>query len=1283
MPKNKKPITKSEANILLSPQIYLEGSHPSLKSSLKKKKTAEKKSIEMIFRAKKKETSLENTLVFTKEKKEVPKKKLPPKKKEISKKEGVQPQKILSPFVICHEEKVPPKRKSSSFLKQTTSTTLGIMRSLGKKKEQNLPQATRLSRRIQVTRDPKENTMLEIDTSAQHLRLYRPEKKQYWKPRGTKSAPEQCISDLLRISPYKSLRAKTIPTQIKKEEKANVFLGMEPTQCHFRPKTPIETDFYEIYSFSPEEKKPTTSIASQEAILLKSHPDASTHTMLTTPIYSEEEVCKLPTHKVTQGGESIEPLEKAKETILSITHGESIPLPKTTKKMPQKKKVANTSFSEGPVYKKKNISWEIEKERHIATRKKKEVLQKTKYVPSCIIVVRKRPTLLAQIQEKLSKIRLPKREKREKEIHSESLILAVRKHPPERVQEEVLETLTEEVLQKTKYVPSCIIVVRKRPTLLAQIQEKLSKIRLPKREKREKEIHSESLILAVRKHPPERVQEEVSETLTEEVLQKTKYVPSCIIVVRKRPTLLAQIQEKLSKIRLPKREKREKEIHSESLILAVRKHPLERVQEEVSETLTEEVLQKTKYVPSCIKDEKEVNSSLLKKIFSFFGKKKTGAHANIPAIRALVLIKKGVLLPACIPTHSESLVTLPEKSSVMIMNDTPQSQREDFETIFSWKPENTLQSENISEISDEHLENTPSKEFLLSQEGISSELASEKTVQEEDTQYISEEKSSEPFIEEHSASFFEKWKNRFQKQNKTDPQTPINETSAFDTLFFSKNGELSSRTPLSPLPIHEELTNISQEEVIADNLQTRIPQELSESPKEQDWESSPENEISFMPIPDQSGEQDVAELPSLSKKETSLSEEMREETSLQKEKNGVFEKLFSRKKEEVRPSSQEIPPTFEELFSHPSFFEEKDTPPETNAFSELSLGEKLSEAPSPSEEAIPLVQTDSLPAPSLPEKASENVLSFSEEKEIPTHTEIQKEENPFLEALPGLSPETPLPNPPAPTPESIPENDNMHGEENTLAKMLGNISQQKEEEVQVLGNEFAEELRQKNEKKKEANRAKRREDMLALSRFVCVFSIIAPLCVWVYHEARLNPNSGLSETIQSENYGSALVNARKQEEVKKTELETLKQAITKQETDINKIRNNQYLVDITQNRVDFIAVMLRIKDITFETLKINEKLNQKLKYIVFNSYSGTTSNGRTNITITGSVRDAKGMSWTQLTRLMEAINNDEYFDGAVIRNFSKADDEYGGAVSQFSFNLTYAPPPAETDTSTH
>ena len=51
--------------------------------------------------------------------------------------------------------------------------------------------------------------------------------------------------------------------------------------------------------------------------------------------------------------------------------------------------------------------------------------------------------------------------------------------------------------------------------------------------------------------------------------------------------------------------------------------------------------------------------------------------------------------------------------------------------------------------------------------------------------------------------------------------------------------------------------------------------------------------------------------------------------------------------------------------------------------------------------------------------------------------------------------------------------------------------------------------------------------------------------------------------------------------------------------------------------------MFRIKDITFDTLKIDEELNKELKYLVFSSYSGSTSNGRTSITITGSVRDAK------------------------------------------------------------
>jgi hypothetical protein len=47
------------------------------------------------------------------------------------------------------------------------------------------------------------------------------------------------------------------------------------------------------------------------------------------------------------------------------------------------------------------------------------------------------------------------------------------------------------------------------------------------------------------------------------------------------------------------------------------------------------------------------------------------------------------------------------------------------------------------------------------------------------------------------------------------------------------------------------------------------------------------------------------------------------------------------------------------------------------------------------------------------------------------------------------------------------------------------------------------------------------------------------------------------------------------------------------------------------------------------------------------------------------------MSWTKLTQLMESINQDETFDGASLRSFSKADDQQGGTKSSFSFNFSY------------
>lgn len=226
----------------------------------------------------------------------------------------------------------------------------------------------------------------------------------------------------------------------------------------------------------------------------------------------------------------------------------------------------------------------------------------------------------------------------------------------------------------------------------------------------------------------------------------------------------------------------------------------------------------------------------------------------------------------------------------------------------------------------------------------------------------------------------------------------------------------------------------------------------------------------------------------------------------------------------------------------------------------------------------------------------------------------------------------------------------------------------------VLGARFSEQIRQNKERSESLNdRNRDAKKILTTARFSFFFSLLIPLCSWVVFSALLDPENNFAEILNAHSYGKEYEEISRLKESRESIVKTRTKEINDAVAKVENIKNNKILANIVQTRVDFLDIMLRINKITLSALHLTTELNHTLQELAFNSYSGSTNNGKTDINISGTVRDPERKSLTRLTKLMETINSDPVFAGAAIRSFSKSDDRTGGSQSGFSFRFTYSP----------
>ncbi len=232
---------------------------------------------------------------------------------------------------------------------------------------------------------------------------------------------------------------------------------------------------------------------------------------------------------------------------------------------------------------------------------------------------------------------------------------------------------------------------------------------------------------------------------------------------------------------------------------------------------------------------------------------------------------------------------------------------------------------------------------------------------------------------------------------------------------------------------------------------------------------------------------------------------------------------------------------------------------------------------------------------------------------------------------------------------------------------------QAEQNDTVLGEDFAEKANKEEEDRQMQVKAKKRERMLLASRFVAGVSLIVPLFSWIIFNALLSPDSSLSSVLNARNYGAELAGVQAKKAEKDNALKKINSEISNYQQETENIKDNKTLKQVIEHRIDFLEIMLRINKITLKALNLTPELNNAIRMLVFNSYSGRMDGDAVQVSITGSVRDPKRLSISKLTQLIEAINADEFFEGAALRSFSKSDDDEGGSVSSFSLSFAYYP----------
>lgn len=246
-----------------------------------------------------------------------------------------------------------------------------------------------------------------------------------------------------------------------------------------------------------------------------------------------------------------------------------------------------------------------------------------------------------------------------------------------------------------------------------------------------------------------------------------------------------------------------------------------------------------------------------------------------------------------------------------------------------------------------------------------------------------------------------------------------------------------------------------------------------------------------------------------------------------------------------------------------------------------------------------------------------------------------------------------------------------------ISNIIQTAKEERGEQTRVLGETFSDRMKEKEEegkKKKKNKEEEKREKLLVVAQLCCVLALLIPLSSWVVFQTILNPESSFSETLSAKNYGKVLLGKEEEKKRKKEKIALLESEKKDIQDSIDKIKNNTILAQVTENRVDFLGIMLEITKTSFEALNLSTSINNVVQTLTFHSYAGDVRDGKVNISISGTVRDPKKKTLGKLTVLMEALNMQDNFEGASIRSFSKSEDnEFGGTQSSFSFKFQYLP----------
>jgi hypothetical protein len=241
-----------------------------------------------------------------------------------------------------------------------------------------------------------------------------------------------------------------------------------------------------------------------------------------------------------------------------------------------------------------------------------------------------------------------------------------------------------------------------------------------------------------------------------------------------------------------------------------------------------------------------------------------------------------------------------------------------------------------------------------------------------------------------------------------------------------------------------------------------------------------------------------------------------------------------------------------------------------------------------------------------------------------------------------------------------------------ISGMIAGVQQNMDQTDNVLGTDFSAKLSPAGDRKKHEQRERNRQRLAVAGKFMAVFSLLVPIASWVVFYTILEPESKLSDVLKAKNYGVELADSDAELADREKALQQKNRELALLLQRAEGIKENKVLSQLSENRVDYLDIMLHINRITLDSLNLTASLNRAINMLVFNTYSARREGGnQIGVSISGSVRDPKSMSWTKLTQLMESINQDETFDGASLRSFSKADDQQGGTKSSFSFNFSY------------